>query len=100
MLNIIIFAVLAATASATGDAIKFSGIKQTKLLDWLWHAIKYFIVTPSVMLTGYFFITYWIENDLWDIWHYKKNHFYLLGVFVLCLIIWQLTYNIMLRVLV
>ena len=100
MINIIILFLLATIFNSIGDALKFSGaVEQYFWIDFCWHIIKYFIQIPLWMLSGYFFINYWIKHNLWDFWHPTKKHFGIIILIISCVLIWQGVYKLTILVL-
>jgi len=97
ILNLIIFSVLASLSNSFGDALKFSGIIETYWSDLTWHCCKWLINKPLVLLTGYYLGKY-IETKGYkyflDIFHAKKEHFVLLGIAILNIIVWQGNYHL------
>ena len=97
ILNLIIFSVLASLSNSFGDALKFSGVVETYWSDLFWHFDKYVINYPTMLFTGYYLGKY-IETKGYkyflDIFHWKKEHFILLGITVLNIGIWQGNYHL------
>lgn len=97
ILKLIIFSCFASIVNSFTDAIKFSGIDQTYWLDWWWHILKYAIQLPLWWMTGYYLMLIVNQNGYkyyLDFFHAKKEHFILLGIFILNCIIWQGVYKI------
>jgi len=92
---LIIFSIAASICNAFGDALKFSGVAdEIAWADFTWHVVKHCLYIPLWMGTGYFFVTYWNKQRLNDIWHPKRQHWYILLLFIVSVIIWQATYFI------
>lgn len=90
--EIILFFLLATIINSIGDALKFSGATKKIKYDVLWHFIKYFIQIPLWMFSGYFLFTYININNLWDFWHPKSFHLYLILLIAVGTLLWQVFY--------
>ena len=97
--SLIIFSILASLINSLNDALKFGGVvNQFQPIDFIWHCIKYGLQIPLWWFVGYYLILY-IKRlkekyDYWfDFWHPIKEHYYLLGILISNVIIWQYHYK-------
>jgi hypothetical protein len=92
----IFFLYFSVLGNSFNDALLFSGAKNGRRSDLLWHFVKYLVDRPFLFLSGVMAFQVLVEQWLaynWDIFHYTMEFFIWVAFIVNSFVIWQVHYR-------